>query len=200
MAVLKAFKGLRPVKDKVKLIASRPYDVLSSEEARTEAGGNQYSFLHVVKPEIDLPEDIDHYSPEVYKKGKENLEKMLSEGLIFRDNKEYLYIYALTMNGKRQVGLVGCAGVEDYMNNIIKKHELTRPDKEEDRKNHVRVSNMNAEPVFFAYPDVPEINQITDTVMKHEAEYDFTSNDGVRHSFWVIKDKETIQKLTAIVQ
>jgi uncharacterized protein (DUF1015 family) len=196
MAILKAFKGLRPVKDKVNQIASRPYDVLNSEEARIEADGSPYSFLHVVKPEIDLPADVDHYAPEVYEKGKENFAKMLKDGLFFQDNKDYLYIYAQTMNGKRQVGLVGCAGVEDYLNNIIKKHELTRADKEEDRKNHVRVSNMNAEPVFFAYPDVPEIDKIVNDTVKQECEYDFTTNDGVRHSFWVIKDENTIKRIT----
>jgi uncharacterized protein (DUF1015 family) len=195
MAILKAFKGIRPVKDKVKLIASRPYDVLSSEEARIEADGNTYSFLHVVKPEIDLPRETDHYAPEVYEKGKENFEKMFKEGIFFQDTREYLYVYAQTMNGKRQIGLVGCAGVEDYINNIIKKHELTRKDKEEDRKNHVRVSNMNAEPVFFAYSDVPEIDSNINNVIKTDCEYDFFSNDGVRHSFWVIKDGDTIRKI-----
>lgn len=195
MAVLKAFKGIRPIKEKVKIIASRPYDVLSSEEARVEAGDNTYSFLHVVKPEIDLPLDIDHYSPEVYKKGKENFQNMMKEGIFFQDPEDYLYVYAQTMNGKRQVGLVGCAGVEDYFKNIIKKHELTRKDKEEDRKNHVRVSNMNAEPVFFAYPDVKEIDTIINKIIEQKCEYDFVTDDGIRHSFWVIKDKETILKL-----
>ena len=196
MAILKAFKGIRPVKDKVKQIASRPYDVLNSEEARIEADGNPFSFLHIVKPEIDLPPDVDHYSPQVYEKGKENFAKMLKDGLFFQDEKNCLYIYAQTMNGKRQIGLVGCAGVEDYMNNIIKKHEMTRADKEEDRKNHVRVSNMNAEPVFFAYPDVPEMDKIVDDIIRQECEYDFTSEDSVRHSFWVIKDNDTINKIT----
>lgn len=196
MAILKAFKGLRPVKDKVKQIASRPYDVLNSEEAKKEAEGNPYSFLHIVKPEIDLPAEIDHYAPEVYEKGKENFAKMLKDGLFFKDDNNYLYIYAQTMNGKRQIGLVGCAGVEDYLNNVIKKHELTRADKEEDRKNHVRVSNMNAEPVFFAYPDVPEIDKIVNDVTKQDCEYDFTTDDGVSHAFWVIKDNDTIKKLS----
>ena len=198
MAILKAFKGIRPVKDKVKQIASRPYDVLNSEEARIEADGNEYSFLHIVKPEIDLPPEVDHYSPQVYEKGKENFAKMVKNGLYFQDEKNCLYIYAQTMNGKRQIGLVGCAGVEDYMNNIIKKHELTRADKEEDRKNHIRVSNMNAEPVFFAYPDVPELDKIVNDTMKQESEYDITTNDGVRHSFWVINNDDTIKKITGL--
>jgi uncharacterized protein (DUF1015 family) len=140
MAVLKAFKGIRPVKDKVKDIASRPYDVLNSEEAREAAKDNPFSFLHIVKPEIDLPKNIDHYSPKVYEKGRENFCKMVKEGFFFRDEEEYLYIYAQTMNGRKQIGIVGCAGVEDYLKGVIKKHELTRADKEEDRKNHVRVS------------------------------------------------------------
>ncbi len=198
MAILKAFKGIRPVKDKVKQIASRPYDVLNSEEARIEADGNEYSFLHVVKPEIDLPVDVDHYSPQVYEKGKENFVKMLKDGLFFQDEKNCLYIYAQTMNGKRQIGLVGCAGVEDYMNNIIKKHEMTRADKEEDRKNHIRVSNMNAEPVFFAYPDVPELDKIVNETINNEPEYNITATDGVRHTFWVIKDDNIIKKITGL--
>jgi uncharacterized protein (DUF1015 family) len=198
MAILKAFKGIRPVKDKAKLIASKPYDVLTSEEARELAKGNEYSFLHVVKPEIDLPPEVDHYSPEVYEKGRENFCKMFNKGLFFKDQKDCLYVYAQTMHGKRQVGLVGCAGVADYMNGIIKKHELTRADKEEDRKNHIRVSNMDAEPVFFAYPDVNEISDIINEITAKECEYDFVSEDGVRHSFWVISDDEKIEELVTL--
>lgn len=196
MAILRSFKGIRPVKDKVKLIASKPYDVLSSAEARIEAKDNPYSFLHVVKPEIDLAPEVDHYSPLVYEKGRENFCKMVNDGLFFKEEKECLYVYALTMNGKTQIGLVGCAGVEDYMNGIIKKHELTRPDKEEDRKNHIRVSNLHYEPVFFAYPDNDEIDKIINNIIKGSSEYDFVSNDGVRHTFWVLKDDDTIKKLT----
>lgn len=198
MAILKAFRGLRPVKDKAKLIASKPYDVLSSDEARAEAKDNPYSFLHVIKPEIDLPSGTDQYSPSVYEKGRVNFRLMVSKLLFFQDEKECLYVYAQTMNGKRQVGLVGCAGVEDYMKGVIRKHELTRPDKEEDRKNHVRVTNMNAEPVFFAYPDEPEIDKNISKAIESESEYDFVSNDGVRHTFWVINDDETIKKLTGL--
>jgi uncharacterized protein (DUF1015 family) len=198
MAILKAFRGIRPVKDKAKLIASKPYDVLSSEEARAEAKDNPYSFLHVVKPEIDLPPGTDPYSPSVYEKGRVNFRLMVSKLLFFQDEKDCLYVYAQTLNGKRQIGLVGCAGVEDYLNGVIKKHENTRPDKEEDRKNHVRVTNMNSEPVFFAYPDEPEIDKIINKVIDGESEYDFVSNDGVRHTFLVIKDSETINKLTGL--
>lgn len=198
MAILKPFKGIRPLKDKVQFIASRPYDVLNSDEARIEAKGNPYSFLHVVKPEIDLPTETDHYSPEVYKKGKENLEKMIKDGLLFYDDKEYLYLYAQTMNGKRQIGIVGCAAVDDYMNGVIKKHELTRADKEEDRKNHVRISNVNAEPVFFAYPDVKRLDDIVNTIVATEHEYDFTTDDGVRHEFWIVKDVDDINNIVKL--
>jgi uncharacterized protein (DUF1015 family) len=195
VAILKAFKGIRPVKEKVKQVASPPYDVLTSEEARREAGDNMYSFLHVVKPEIDLPSDIDPYSPSVYQKGKDNFHKFLQDGVFFQDPKDYLYLYAQTMNGKRQIGLVGCAGVEDYLNKVILKHELTRADKEEDRKNHIRISNMNAEPVFFAYPDVQEIDSIVSEFIKEEPEYNFTAEDEITHTFWVIRDENAIKKL-----
>jgi len=200
MAILKAFKGIRPVKDKAALIASRPYDVLNKEEARLEAGDNKYSYLHVIKPEIDLPDDTDPYSSEVYEKGKENFDNLRNNGVLFQDEEDYLYVYAQTMNGKTQYGLVGCAGVEDYMNNVIKKHELTRPDKEEDRKNHVRLSGMNYEPVFFSYPAVNEIDKIIAEVIKEGPEYDFTAEDGVGHHFWVISDKTKIEQLTGLFE
>jgi len=130
MAILKAFKGLRPKKEKVSLIASRPYDVLNSDEAKIEAGDNTHSFLHVVKPEIDLPADLDHYSPLVYQKAKENFDKLVKDGMFIQDKTECLYIYRLTMDGRKQTGIVGAAAVDDYFNDVIKKHELTRPDKE----------------------------------------------------------------------
>ncbi len=195
MAILKAFKGIRPVADKAHLIASRPYDVLNKEEARKEAEGNEYSYLHVIKPEMDLPDDINQYGDEVYQKGKENFFKLMDEKVLVQDNKDYLYIYAQTMNGKTQYGIVGCAGVEDYMNNVIKKHELTRPDKEEDRMNHVRVSGMNYEPVFFSYPAVQEIDDIVAEVVKEKPEYDFTLEDGFGHHFWVIRDQAKIDRI-----
>ena len=195
MAILKAFRGIRPVKEKARLIASRPYDVLNKEEARAESGDNELSYLHVVKPEIDLPDDIDEHSPEVYQKGKENFYKLLNEGILFQDEEEYLYVYAQTMEGRTQYGVVGCAGVEDYMNNIIRKHELTRPDKEEDRKNHVRTSGMNYEPVFFTYPAVQEIDEVIFSVVETEPEYDFTAEDGFGHHFWVIRDKNKIERI-----
>jgi uncharacterized protein (DUF1015 family) len=188
VAIIKAFKGLRPVKEKVHLVASRPYDVLNTEEARVEAAGNPYSFLHVVKPEINFPSDQDPYAPGIYKKGKENFEIFLENGVFFQDDRECLYIYRLTMNGKSQAGIVAAAAVDDYFNNVIKKHELTRPDKEEDRKKHVRVSEMNAEPVFFAYPALDSLDQIVEGIVKGEAEYDFVAEDGIRHELWVVDD------------
>lgn len=195
MAILKAFKGIRPVADKAQAIASRPYDVLNREEARVEAGNNEYSYLHVIKPEIDLPDDIDLHGEEIYNKGKENFFKLMEEKVLVQDDKEYLYIYAQTMNGRTQYGLVGAAGVEDYMNNVIKKHELTRPDKEEDRMNHVRTSGMNYEPVFFSYPAVDRIDEIVAEVVKGKPEYDFTSEDGFGHHFWVIRDQNHIDQI-----
>ncbi len=199
MAILKAFKGLRPPKNIAKALASRPYDVLNSEEARIEADGNQYSLLHIIKPEIDLPEDVDHYAQEVYDKARENFDLFRAKGYLVADDEEYLYIYAQTMNGKTQYGLVGCAAVDDYLNNVIKKHELTRKVKEEDRMKHVRVTNANMEPVFFTYPAKKEIDEIVGKwVKEHEAEYDFVADDGFGHHFWVINDKTINEKLTSL--
>lgn len=197
MAILKPFKGLRPPREIASELASRPYDVLNSYEARIEADGNPYSLLHIIKPEIDLPADLDEHAPEVYYQAKINLEKFRNNSWLVQDNEDYLYIYAQTMNGKTQYGLVGCAGVEDYLNGIIKKHELTRADKEEDRMKHVRITAANMEPVFFTYPAVKEIDDIVNAIVtSQEPEYDFTSADGFGHHFWVIREKETIKKLT----
>jgi uncharacterized protein (DUF1015 family) len=196
MAILKPFKGIRPKKESANKIASKPYDVLNEKEAREETKGDPNSFYHVIKPEIDFPDDFDHYSPEIYKKGKENFERMFREGIFFQDEKDSYYIYAQTMNGRKQYGIVGCASVDDYLNGIIKKHELTRPDKEEDRKNHVRVSSLNYEPVFFAYPQVKTLDEVVNGVIKNAPEYDFVSDDGIGHTFWVIKDDATIKKIT----
>ena len=196
MAILKAFKGYRPPENIVRELASRPYDVLNSDEARIEADGNKYSLLHVIKPEIDLDENINLYSQEVYNKAKENLDKFKNNGWLVKDNNDYLYIYAQTMFGKTQYGIVGCASVEDYMNNVIKKHELTRPDKEEDRMKHVRITNANMEPVFFSYPAVEEIDRIVaDYVKKNKADYDFTADDEVGHHFWVIRDSSKVKRI-----
>lgn len=198
MAIIKPFKGIRPVQGKAQVIASRPYDVLNREEAKIEAKGNPDSFLHVVKPEIDLPDSVDEHAPEVYKKGKENFDNMVKSGVMYQDEEDCLYIYAQTMNGRTQYGIVGCAAVEDYMNNVIRKHELTRPDKEEDRKNHIRISNLNYEPVFFAYRAVPEIDEIVAKIVKDKPEYDFSAVDGFGHHFWVIRDKQIIIRLVEL--
>ncbi len=195
MATLKPFRGYRPPKEIVKQLASRPYDVLNSEEARKEAGDNPYSFLRVVKPEVELPEDIDLYSQALYDKAKENFQKFIDKGYLVRDEKPKYYVYAQSWGDKVQYGIVGCAGVEDYLNDVIKKHELTRPDKEEDRMKHVRVTNANAEPVFFTYPKKEAIDDIVARVVKAPAEYDFTADDGFGHHFWVINDDALIGKL-----
>lgn len=195
MAILKAFRGVRPVQELIKRVICKPYDVLDEKEARIEANGDPISFYHVIKPEIDFPDDFDHYAPEIYKSGKANYDKMKADGVLFQDEKPCLYIYAQTMNGRTQFGIVGCAGIEDYENDIIKKHELTRPDKEEDRKNHVRVGNMNAEPVFFAYPYVKELEVIVAEIAKGKPEYDLVTDDKIGHTFWVVNNDETIANI-----
>ncbi len=195
MAILKAFKGIRPTEEMVKRVACRPYDVLDEKEARIEANGDPYSFYHVIKPEIDFPDGHNVYAPEIYQTGRSNFEKMVADGVFKQDATDCLYIYSQTMNGRTQYGIVGCAAVDDYMNNIIKKHELTRPDKEEDRKNHVRIGNMNAEPVFFAYPNVPALDTIVNEVVKSAPAYDLVTDDGIGHTFWVISDAGTVKQI-----
>ncbi len=195
MAIIKPFKGIRPKKELVNKIASKPYDVLNEKEAKLEAAGNPNSFYHVIKPEIDFPDDFNHYAPEIYEKGKANFEKMFADGTFFQDDKPCLYIYAQTMNGRKQYGIVAAASIEDYFNDVIKKHELTRPDKEEDRKKHVRISMLNYEPVFFAYPKVPALDKIVEGVVKGAPEYDFVADEGIGHTFWVIRDDKTIQEI-----
>jgi len=199
MAILKAFKGLRPPGEIASRVASRPYDVLNSEEALEEAKGNPFSLLHIIKPEIDLPENTDVHAPAVYNKARENFDLFKNKGWLVPDQEELLYVYAQTMNGKTQYGIVGCAGVDDYMNGIIKKHELTRKDKEEDRMKHVRITNANMEPVFFTYPALPEIDDIISKfVNNHAPVYDFTAPDGVGHHFWVIGDQTVIGQIIAL--
>jgi uncharacterized protein (DUF1015 family) len=196
MAVIKAFRGLRPPREIVSQLASRPYDVLNSEEAREEARGNEYSLLHIIKPEIDLPKEVGLYDQAVYDKAVENFNMFRSKGWLVQDEEEYLYIYAQTMNGKTQYGLVACASVEDYLNNVILKHELTRPDKEEDRRKHVRVTNANMEPVFFSYPALEELDGlIHDFVKNNSPEYDFTTMDDIGHHFWVVRDSKLIHRI-----
>ena len=199
MAVIKPFKGIRPPKSMVEEVASRPYDVLNSEEAREEAKGNEKSLYHIIKPEIDFPVGTDEHDPAVYDKAVENFKMFQEKGWLVQDDKENYYVYAQTMNGKTQYGLVVGAYVPDYMNGVIKKHELTRRDKEEDRMKHVRVNNANIEPVFFAYPDNAELDAIVAKYTARESEYDFVApGDGFGHTFWVIDGKEDIDRITAL--
>ena len=199
MAIVKPFKGIRPPKSMVEEVASRPYDVLNSEEAREEAKGNEKSLYHIIKPEIDFPVGTDEHDSAVYDKAVENFKMFQEKGWLVQDDKENYYVYAQTMNGKTQYGLVVGAYVPDYMNGVIKKHELTRRDKEEDRMKHVRVNNANIEPVFFAYPDNTELDVIVAKYTAREPEYDFIApGDGFGHTFWVIDGKEDIDKITAL--
>ena len=197
MATIKPFKGIRPPKNLVEKVESRPYDVLNSEEARAEAGDNEMSLYHIIKPEIDFEPGTSEYDPRVYDKAAENFKKFKDNGWLVQDNEEHYYIYAQTMGNKTQYGIVVGARVEDYMNGTIKKHELTRRDKEEDRMKHVRVNNANIEPVFFAYPDNEKLNALLEKYAKTEPEYDFIAPiDGFGHKFWVISDKEDIDLIT----
>ena len=199
MSILKPFKGLRPPQKIAKVLASRPYDVLNSAEARIEAKDNLYSLLHIIKPEIDLPVGIDEHSDAVYEKARENFEKFQQYDWLIQDDQDCLYIYAQTMNGKTQYGVVGCAAVQDYLDNIIKKHELTRKDKEEDRMKHVSITNANMEPVFFTYPAVAALDEIVATFVKeNKPVYDFTADDGFGHHFWVINNSELINQIVTL--
>ena len=197
MATIKPFRGLRPPKNLVEQVESRPYDVLDSEEARAEAGDNEKSLYHIIKPEINFPVGTSEYDPRVYEEAARQFQMFQDKGWLVQDKDEHYYIYAQTMNGKTQYGLVIGAYVDDYMNGVIKKHELTRRDKEEDRMKHVRVNDANMEPVFFAYPD----NAVLDALLKRyaatEPEYDFIAPiDGFGHKFWVISDPADIATIT----
>ncbi|MDE6498491.1 MAG: DUF1015 domain-containing protein [Muribaculaceae bacterium] len=196
MAKVKPFKGVRPPRHLVEEVASRPYDVLNSEEARAEAEGNPKSLYHIIKPEIDFEPGQDEHAPEVYDKAVENFNAFQREGWLVQDDKEHYYIYAQTMDGRTQYGIVVAANVDDYMEGRIKKHELTRRDKEEDRMKHVRVQNANIEPVFFAFPDNKSLDEIIARVTAGEPEYDFIAPDGFGHTFWVVDDDATIDAIT----
>ena len=196
MAKVKPFKGVRPPRHLVEEVASRPYDVLNSDEARSEAAGNAKSLYHIIKPEIDFEPGFDEHDPVVYDKAVENFKKFQDEGWLVQDGKENYYIYAQTMDGRTQYGFVVAAWVPDYMEGRIKKHELTRRDKEEDRMKHVRCNNANIEPVFFAFPDNEELEKIIREVSAKEPEYDFVAPDGFGHTLWVIDDENTISKVT----
>ena len=198
MAKIKPFRGIRPPRELVEEVASRPYDVLNSEEARAEAAGNEKSLYHIIKPEINFAPGTDEHDPKVYDKAVEQFNLFQEKGWLVQDNTEKYYVYAQTMNGRTQYGLVVCANVEDYLNGVIKKHELTRRDKEEDRMKHVRINNANIEPVFFAYPDNAELDAIVAETVKGKPEYEFTAPDGFGHHFWLINDDNTIKRITEL--
>ena len=197
MAIIKPFKALKPKKELAEQVASRPYDVLNSEEAKKEAAGNNYSFLRITKSEIDLPDGIDTHSQQVYDKARSNLELFIQNGTLFKEEKSCYYIYQLIMNGKSQTGLVCVSSIEDYFNDVIKKHELTRPEKEKDRIDHMRTIHAQTGNVFMAYRDVMEINAlINGWKAKNAPEYDFTAKDGIKHTVWVINRDDVINSIT----
>ena len=196
MAKVKPFRGIRPPKEMIEQVASRPYDVLNSEEARREAEGNPKSLYHIIKPEIDFEPGTDEHDPKVYDKAVDNFRRFRENGWLVQDEREHYYIYAQTMEGRTQYGIVIAANVHDYVNGVIKKHELTRRDKEEDRMKHVRINNANIEPVFFAFPDNERLEKIIREVASGNPEYDFTAPDGFGHHFWVIDDPETERAIT----
>jgi uncharacterized protein (DUF1015 family) len=198
MAVFKPFKAFRPKPELAAEVAAKPYDVLNSEEARIEAEGHPYSFLHVGKPEIDLPSDIDIHSEPVYLKAKENLDKLLKEQVLIEDPKASFYLYAQTMDGRTQYGFVGVASVDDYWNDVIKKHEKTRKDKEEDRANHVRYTNSHSGPIFLTFHDNDELQTIINNVSSHKPNIDIITADSIRHQVWVIDEDALITKISEI--
>jgi uncharacterized protein (DUF1015 family) len=201
MAIISPFKALRPKKELASAVASRPYDVLSSEEARTEAKGNNSSFLHVTKSEIDLPADTDVHGNFVYEKARTNLEALIEKKVLFTEEKPCYYIYQLIMNGRSQTGLVCTSSIEDYFNDVIKKHEFTRPEKEQDRINHIKTTRAQTGNVFLACRDLQEVNEIVaNWKQKNEPEYDFTADDGIQHTIWVIHNDEVIQTITQLFQ
>lgn len=196
MAKVKPFRGIRPPRELIEKVASRPYDVLNSEEARREADGNEMSLYHIIKPEIDFPAGTDEHSEPVYAKAVENFNAFMQNGWLRPDEREHYYIYAQTMDGRTQYGIVVAANVYDYVNGVIKKHELTRRDKEDDRMRHIKVNNANIEPVFLAFPDNPRLQEIIDRVSAGAPEYDFVAPDGFGHHFWVVDDEATERVIT----
>ena len=198
MVKIKAFAGVRPPQALAHEVASRPYDVLNSVEAKAEAG--EKSLLHIIKPEIDFDPIIDEHDEAVYSKAVDNYKAWKEKGWLVKEEKECYYIYAQTMNGKRQYGLVACCHFEDYLEGRIKKHELTRADKEEDRMKHVRAQSANLEPVFFAYPEREDMNAIVSRIIAEAPKYDFVSEDGVGHTLWLVDGDEDIKNITAIFE
>jgi uncharacterized protein (DUF1015 family) len=201
MATIKPFQALRPTTDAAKQLASRPYDVLNSEEARIEANGNPFSFLHVTKSEIDLPATVDIHSQQVYDKASENLQQFISDGILITEEKPCYYIYQLIMNGRSQTGLVCASSVKDYFDDIIKKHEFTRPEKEKDRIDHMRTIKAQTGNVFLAYRDVAELNLlISNWKAGNLPLYNFTATDGIQHTVWVVNDEWAVNKITELFQ
>lgn len=199
MSTITPFKALRPAKEYAGKVASRPYDVLNSEEARQEVKNNPHSFLHVTKSEVDLPADIDTHSTIVYEKAKENLEQFVKDGILFREAKPCYYIYRLIMNGRSQTGLVCGSSVDDYDNDLIKKHEFTRPEKELDRINHIRISGAQTGNVFLAYRNVESIDKIIESWKKdHQPAYDIVADDNITHTIWVVEDETIVNNITSI--
>ncbi|MFT3845795.1 MAG: DUF1015 family protein [Lacibacter sp.] len=199
MATIVPFKALRPQAQFAKQVASRPYDVLNSKEAKEEAQGNPYSFLHITKPEIDLPEETDHYAAEVYSKAKENLQAFMQRDVLFLESKPCYYIYQLVMNGRSQTGLVCGSAVKDYENDVIKKHEFTRPEKENDRINHIKISGAQTGNVFLAYRDVEEMNELIEKWKEEKSPiYDFVADDEIQHTIWVVNDDKAIKTISNI--
>jgi len=198
MSIFIPFKAYRPQQKYAQNIASKPYDVLNAKEAKLEALNNPISFYNVIKPEINFSEDSNYYAPRVYEKGKAVFDDFVSKNILKQDSHESYYVYELTMGNHTQTGLVGCCSIDDYFNNTIKKHELTRPDKEEDRKNHVRYSALNYEAVFLSYPQVTGIDQLVNITKKEKHLYDFISDDDIRHRLWAITNKEILRKITAL--
>jgi len=201
MAIIVPFKALRPQAQFAKQVAARPYDVLNSKEAKEEAQGNPYSFLHITKPEIDLPEETDHYAPEVYLKAKDNLAAFIQRDVLFRESKPCYYIYRLIMNGRSQTGLVCGSSVEDYEKDVIKKHEFTRPEKENDRINHIKISGAQTGNVFLAYRDVAAMNELIEKWKADKSPiYDFTADDAIQHTIWVVNDDAVIATIGNIFE
>lgn len=200
MAVIRKFKAIRPVPEMAEAVAALPYDVVSSNEAREMTKDQPYSFLHVDKAEIDLPQGTDLYSDEVYAKAKENLDQLISDGILVQDDRPMLYVYELTMDGRSQTGLVGCTSIDEYTKGIIKKHELTREDKEQDRIRHVDTCNANTGPIFLAYRTVDKISNLIEKIKKNDPVYDFAAEDGIKHCVWVIDNNKDADEITALFQ
>ncbi len=196
MSTIKSFKGFRPPVDKIAEVASRPYDVLNRAEAKAES--NPHSFLRVIRSEIDLPDAINAYDSQVYKQAKTNFEQFVANGVLVQDQAESLYVYAQTMNGKQQIGLVACTSIDDYINDRIKKHEYTRPKKEKDRITHISTTHLHTGPVLMAYPQVEAIDLLIDAIVRRKATYDFTAADGIQHTLWVVENPKTIEALVLL--